>query len=450
MKLIQLGALIGLCSSLACGQTPLSLQTSKELALKQSASLKNSALETEAAKAVKKSAFMNYLPKVSAQLLGFQAINPLVSYQMPGGNLPVYDGNPANLRTATQFAYFPGANIKALQRTGVGFLTITQPLYAGGRIQRGNELAQLGVNIKENQQRLTRDEVLLKTEQQYWQLVSLQEKHKTIARYEALLASVDKQVTDAFQSGLIVRNDVLKVQLKKSELQANKNKLNSGHQLALRQFCHTLGLPYDSTLVVSENLDQLPLPQSMYANPEAAVANRTACQLLEQAVKATQLQTRLKAGETLPQAAIGLAGYQVAGLMKGGSGISNGLLYATVSIPISDWWTNKYAVKEQQIREQIAENTLNDTKGLLRLQTEKAWVDVVESYRQISVLEQAKLQATEHVKVSQSSYASGLITISDLLEAQALLTEAADKLIEAKTQYQFNRATYSQLTNPHP
>lgn len=86
MKLIQLGAFIGLCSSLAYGQTPLSLQTSKELALKQSASLKNSVLETEAAKAVKKTAFMNYLPKVSAQLLGFQAINPLVSYQMPSGN----------------------------------------------------------------------------------------------------------------------------------------------------------------------------------------------------------------------------------------------------------------------------------------------------------------------------------------------------------------------------
>ncbi|GAB3806768.1 hypothetical protein GCM10028819_42760 [Spirosoma humi] len=126
------------------------------------------------------------------------------------------------------------------------------------------------------------------------------------------------------------------------------------------------------------------------------------------------------------------------------------MLYATVSIPLSDWWTNKYAVTKQKIKEQMAENTLIDTKGLLRLQTEKAWVDVVESYRQISVLEQAKLQATENVKVSQSSYASGLITVSDLLEAQALLTEATDKWIEAKTQYQFNRAAHAQLTNQQP
>ncbi|MVM39245.1 TolC family protein [Spirosoma sp. HMF3257] len=450
MKPIYSLVMVVLSIHLAYSQHPLSLQASKELALKNNVTLKNSALETEAARQIKKNAYTSYFPKINAQVLGIQAIDPMVNYQMPGGNLPVYDGDPANLLTPTQFAYFPGASIQALQRTGIGVLSVTQPVYAGGRIHIGNQLAQLGVDIKENQERLTHDDILLKTEQQYWQLVSIQEKRKTIIHYEDLLTTVEKQVNDAYKSGLIIKNDILKVQLKKSELQANKSKLMSGHQLALRQFCQTLGIAYDSTLVVNETLGDLPLPQSVYTDHDAALLHRIAYQLLEQSVKASKLQTKLKEGEYLPQVAVGLVGYYANGLIKGGNSLSNGLVYGTVSVPVSDWWSGKYMVQEQRIREQMAGNTLTDTKALLKLQMDKAWVDVMESYRQIGLLEQTQMQARENVNVTQSSYRSGLVTVADLLEAQALLGETEDKLVEAKAHYRLAVSTYWQLTHSLP
>ncbi|HQS04324.1 MAG TPA: TolC family protein, partial [Daejeonella sp.] len=49
-------------------------------------------------------------------------------------------------------------------------------------------------------------------------------------------------------------------------------------------------------------------------------------------------------------------------------------------------------------------------------------------------------------KVIQTSYNSGIVNLSDLLEAQALQTETADKLIEAKTQYHQAVSTYLQVT----
>ena len=90
-------------SAKAFGQTTLTLEESKSLALKNNKVLQNSALETEAARQAKKNAFTNYFPKVSANVLGMQAINPLIEFNVPGGNLPVYGGNPANLPTATEF-----------------------------------------------------------------------------------------------------------------------------------------------------------------------------------------------------------------------------------------------------------------------------------------------------------------------------------------------------------
>lgn len=434
------------CSVIVYGQTVLTLKEYKELAIKNNISIKNSLLETEASKQVKKGAFTNYFPKISVMAFAMKAKDPLLKFNTQGGNLPVYDGNPANIPIATQFAYLPGSSIQMLDKTALGLVNVTQPIFSGGRIITGNKLAKVGIAVKEQQQKLTQNDVLLKTEQQYWQILSLQEKEKTVEKYEAFLEGINKQVNDAFKSGLIIKNDLLKVQIKKNELNSNKSKLHSGKKLAIMQFCQTIGIPYDSTLVLQEDLQKIELPQSYYIENETALQNRTEYQLLEQSVKAQELQTKMKTGDYLPQVAVGAMGYYNNNLIKDVDGTTNGLVYATVSIPITDWWGGSHAIKEQKIKEQIAENTLTDTKGLLKLQIEKAWVDLNENYKQIILLEETVKQAEENLKVMQTSYNSGVITLSDLLEAQALLTETNDKLIDTKTQYRTSISTYLQYT----
>lgn len=238
------------CSVIVYGQTVLTLKEYKELAIKNNISIKNSLLETEASKQVKKGAFTNYFPKISVMAFAMKAKDPLLKFNTQGGNLPVYDGNPANIPIATQFAYLPGSSIQMLDKTALGLVNVTQPIFSGGRIITGNKLAKVGIAVKEQQQKLTQNDVLLKTEQQYWQILSLQEKEKTVEKYEAFLEGINKQVNDAYKSGLIIKNDLLKVQIKKNELNSNKSKLHSGKKLAIMQFCQTIGIPYDSTLVL--------------------------------------------------------------------------------------------------------------------------------------------------------------------------------------------------------
>lgn len=446
MKKVSLLFFAAIASATAYSQSTLTLEQSKSLALKNNKALQNSSLETGAARQVKKNAFTNYFPKVTANVFGMQAINPLIEYKMEGGNLPVYDGNPANLPTATQFAYFPGIELSMMQHTAIGVLNVAQPIYAGGKISTGNKLAALNIDAKEHQQQLTEKEILLKTELQYWQLISLQEKQKTLEKYELLVKDIRKQVDDAYKSGLTIKNDVLKVQIKQSELEANKNKLQNAKKLATMQFCLTIGIAFDSTLVLEETIDISQSPASFYTNSEAALGNRTAYKLLEKSVEAAQLQTKMKTGDYMPTVAVGLAGYHINMLENGANNFTNGLGYVSVSIPISDWWGGSYTIKEHKIKQQIAENTFEDTKGLLILQMEKAWTDVNEAWKQIAIMKKTTIQAEENLKVSQTGYESGVVTLSDLLEAQALATETADKLIEAQTQYKLAVTTYLQVT----
>ncbi|MBW6482681.1 MAG: TolC family protein [Vicingaceae bacterium] len=446
MKKIIIIVVAVIISATSYSQTIITLEQSKSLALENNKAFQNSALEVEAAQQVKKNAFTNYFPKVSANIIGFQGIDPLIEFNVPGGNLPVYNGNPANLPAATEFAYFPGIELSMFQRSAIGFLNIAQPIYVGGKISTGNKLAALNVNVKEHQKQLTEKEILLKTEQQYWQLISLHEKQKTLEKYELLLKDIRKQVDDAFEAGLIIKNDVLKVQIKQSELEFNKSKLQNGKKLATIQFCQTIGIPFDSTLVLQETIDISQSPASFYTNNEATLTNRVEYNLLEKSVEAAQLQTKMKTADYMPTFAVGLAGYHVNMLEKGVDNFTNGLGYVSVSIPISDWWGGSYGIKEQKIKQQVAENTFEDTKRLLILQMEKVWTDVNEAWKQIAIMKETTLQAEENLKVSQTGYESGVVTLSDLLEAQAIVTETANKLIDAQTQYKLAVTTYLQVT----
>jgi len=99
-------------STAVSAQNKYSLEQCKTLALQNNTRIKNSQTGTGSLETGKKAAFTNYFPKISATGMAFRFNDPLFKFNMPGGNLPVYDGNPANLATATQFAYFPAFLLK--------------------------------------------------------------------------------------------------------------------------------------------------------------------------------------------------------------------------------------------------------------------------------------------------------------------------------------------------
>ncbi|NCQ19308.1 MAG: TolC family protein, partial [Ignavibacteria bacterium] len=113
-------------------QRVLTREESKQLALQNNAKSKNSKLEIEASRQIKKSAFTNYFPNVSAGGFMWNAKKSLIEMGMQGGDLPVYDGDPANLGSATQFAYFPSSTIGLLKKGTIGYINAIQPIFTGG------------------------------------------------------------------------------------------------------------------------------------------------------------------------------------------------------------------------------------------------------------------------------------------------------------------------------
>lgn len=425
-------------------QRVLTLEESKQLALQNNAKSKNSKLEIEASHQIQKSAFTNYFPNISAGGFVWNAQKSLMEMEMKGGNLPVYDGNPVNLLNPTQFAYFPSSTIGLLKKGTIVYINVIQPIFTGGRIIYGNKLASLGEDVSELKNKMTEDEILLKTEEQYWLIVSLEEKFRTINKYEELLNRLLLQVEDAYKSGIVMKNDVLKVKLKLSEVQLNKSKLENGRKLAAMAFCQHIGISYDSSLVFKDELEISDLPQSYFVDKNEALRKRVEYSLLEKSVEAEELQTKMKRGEYLPQAAIGISEMYMK--FDESKDRTFGMVYGTVSIPISGWWSGSYELQERNIKEEIAENNFKNNSELLLLQIEKAWQDLNDAYKQYLLSKESKTQAEENFKVNEDSYKNGISTVSDLLEAQALLQQTQDQLTEAKANYIVKKTTYLQVT----
>lgn len=425
-------------------QKVLSLEESKQLALLNNANSINSMLEVEAAEQIKKSAFTKYFPTISAGGMMFKAKEDLLEMQSPGGNLPVYDGNPNNIPSANQFAFMPATTLGLLKKGTVGYLNIVQPVFAGGRIINGNRMASLGTDASKYKNAVTRDEVLFKTEEQFWQIVTLEEKRKTVEKYEETLNSLLKQVQDAYNSGIVMKNDLLKVKLKLSEVQLKKSQLDNGIKISKMAFAQHIGILYDSTLVLNDALEIKELPLSLFVENSEALTHLNEYNLLKLSVKYEELKTNMKLGEFLPEIGVGLSGQYLK--IDNADGRTIGMAFGTVSVPISGWWGGSHELQERSIKEEIAHNNFKDKSELLILQMEKAWQDLTDSYKEYLLCEQSKTQAEENMKVNDDSYKNGLINLSDLLEAQTLLQESKDQLTEAISKYRIKKTKYLMVT----
>ena len=442
-KKIAVMIAIAICTvSTSVGAQSLSLDKCKQLALINNNKIKGAEFEVKAATEERKSAFTEYFPKVSASALAMKSTDYLIKLKTPEMNLPVYDGNHANIANATQYAYVPSTQINVLNYLNTASLDITMPLFTGGRIRYGNKLAALGEEVSRSQKTLTTIEVLVGTEELYWTLMSLNEKQKTLYSYEIMLDTLYRDVNNYNKAGLVQRNDLLKVQLQQNELQSNMLKLQNGIELTKRALCQHIGIAYDSTLVI----DTQPLiPQSLNLHSDAQnqVTNRVEYSLLNQTIEAEELKRKMTLGEYLPQLAITGSG-SVTDMM--GETTHNALAFVTLSVPISDWWGGSHKLKQHSMKIEKAKTELHENTEELKLQITQAGNDLKETWFQIQIAGKSVEQAHENLKVTTDNYRARTISISDLLEAQVMSQNANDNLTDAKCVYQIKMAKYLQAT----
>ena len=433
------------CCDVIAAQQVLTLQQLKDSALNRNIAMRQSQLDIDAAREQRREALTKYFPQVSATGAWFNAnrgmakmdIDPQEFISPELGMMMAQSLPPEILATI-------GApmSMTMMKNGTIGALTAMQPVFAGGQIVNGNRLARVGEEASLLQRQLKQKDVERQVEQYYWQLVTLQEKQKTIDAVDSLLANIHKDVEVAVRAGVAMRNDLLQVELRRGDIESQRLKLKNGIsivRLLLAQYC---GLHESEELRVKSEEFASAVDSSPETGAEAnsslftlhsSLQSLPEYQLLEKQVEATALQKKMAVGQLLPSVAIG-AGYNYHNLLENDRTFA--MIFATVSIPISDWWGGSHAVKRKKLEHQKALDQLSDNAQLLNIRMQKAANDVGEARQQLDIARRAIEQAEENLRIVRNQYKAGVCSMSDLLEAQLLYQQTLDKRVDAWTELQ--------------
>jgi outer membrane protein TolC len=315
---------------------------------------------------------------------------------------------------------------------------ITQPIWVGGRLIQGYKIAQAAENIASIEADAKHDETIYAVDEAYWRVVSVSKKKALAEQYYKLLCQLESDVKEALDEGLVTQADLLKVTTKRGEAEVKKLQAENGltlSQMALAQIC---GLPLNTAFRLDESqLSETTLPADS-VNTEAAVANRAEIQLLEQAEQVAKANAKLMAAGLQPNI-VASAGYIYTNpnVENGFSSDWKGHGFFTagvvVNVPIAHaddilrYKAAKHAANAMELKTE-------ETRELLTLQTTQANQKLTEAQQKIALARLTQNNAAEVLRMAQESYDAGMITASELMQAQTAWLAAASDLVDAEVE----------------
>lgn len=320
----------------------------------------------------------------------------------------------------------------------VAHVGITQPIYVGGRLVQAYKIAKASENIAIIKSEAEHDDIIYNVDEAYWRVVSVSKKKELAEQYYALLCQLEKDVQAALEGGLVTQSDLLQVTTKRGDAEVKKLQAENGltlSQMALAQIC---GLPLGTLFMLDESgLSETFLPMDSI-NTELAVNNRNELQIMQEAEKIAKSNAMLMAAGLQPNI-VASAGYiytnpnvdnGVSSNWDGKGFFSAGVV---VNVPI--------AHADDILRYKAAKHAANavvlrteETRDLLTLQTTQANQKLTEAQQKIALARLTQNNAAEVLRMAQESFAAGLITASELMQAQTVWLAAASDLVDAEVE----------------
>lgn len=447
-------------------QTSLSLDSCRALALTNNKDLLISHEKINAAHYQRKAAFTNYLPNFSAigaymrNQKEFSLLNndQKAALSGLGSNLAGPIGQAAAGIIATYPELAPlisslsGSLPAALDQAGnslvdalrtdtrnvyAGAITLTQPLYMGGKIRAYNKITKYAEELARQQHNGGMQEVIMSTDQAYWQVISLVNKKKLAEGYLKLLQQLDSDVEKMIAEGVATKADGLSVRVKVNEAEMTLTKVEDGLSLARMLLCQLCGLDLSSPITLAdENMENIPLiPTDTHFDLSTAYENRPEIRSLELATQIYKQKVNVTRAEHLPSIAL-MGNYMVTNPSVFNSfenkfkGMWN--VGVMVQLPIWHWGEGIYKTKAAKAEARIAQYQLQDAREKIELQVNQAAFKVNEAGKKLVMASKNMEKAEENLRYATLGFREGVIATSNVLEAQTAWLSAQSEKIDAQ------------------
>ena len=451
----------------AMAQRVLSLDSCRQMALRNNKQLGVSKLKQDVAENLRKSARTKYLPHVSA--IGTYEFTSEEISILNDGQKAALGGLGTNFATTMQQKLGPAISQLSpqtqqligqtlVQTSGVldatgqkvvdafrtdtrnifaGSILLTQPVFMGGSILALNKMADINTEMAQNTMDARRQSTLYQIDQAYWQVVSLHHKKQLAESYLELVKKFDSDVHKMIDEGVATRSDGLSVDVKVNEAEMTLTKVSDGlvlSRMLLNQLC---GLPLNEPVtLVDEQLENIAVVElTPQLDVEKAVANRPELKLLQNTVDISKQATNVIKAGNLPQVAL-MGGYAVSnpnvlnGFEKKFAGFWH--VGVMVRVPIWNWGDVMYKVRASKGATAIANLELDEAREKIELQVNQITFKVDEANKKLTMAQANIQRADENLRTANLGFQEGVISPTVVMEAQTAWMQAQSQKIDAE------------------
>lgn len=318
-----------------------------------------------------------------------------------------------------------------------GAITLTQPIYMGGKIVALNKLAKAAENAAREMNNAEVENVIYAVDAAYWQVVSLKAKYRLAQSYVNLLDSLDRNVHLMLDEGVATRSDVLSVDVKLNAAQVDLTKVENGLVLSRMALAQVCGLPVDTQFTLADEDNEAAIPAEGAAGTydmEAVYARRPELRALEQGIEAARQQKRVALSTMLPNLAL-IGSYEFSnpnmydGFKKRFKGAFS--VGAMLTIPIWHWGGNYNKYRAAESDEVIRRLELENARELVSLQVSQASFKTQESYKTYRTTMTNLAKADENLRTATLAFREGVATTDNVMEAQTAWLKAHSEQIDA-------------------
>ena len=410
------------------GQRTLTLEECRDLSIKNNKELQISGEKVRVAGYEKQAAVTKYFPQVSA----------MGTYMRNQKDINLVDGTTVAGLNQLLPMDVSGFFHLDIQNVWLGTVSLVQPVFMGGKIIAYNQITRYARELAESMNDLKLQDLIYKTDETYWQVVSLVNKKKLADSYVSLLRKMDGDVQAMIDEGVATPADGLSVKVKLNEAEMAQTKVDNGLSLSRMALAQLCGLQLDEPVkLADENIESLDntIDTNVAVNVEEAFLNRQELKSLDYAVRIYEKKEKIALAEVLPNVAL-TANYLVTnpnsfnGYKNEFAGMFN--VGVVVQVPLSGWWEGTYKRNAARAETHIRQLEFEDAKEKIELQVNQSVYKVNEAGKKLTASARNKEKAEENLRHATLGFDEGVIPALNLMEAQTAWVSAQSSLIDAQ------------------
>jgi len=318
-------------------------------------------------------------------------------------------------------------------------LTVSLPLYSGGKNEGNIEIAKTDVTIAGLSLLKTRQDVKLKAISAYYDVLQAQKvqavDQETVDNYLLHLNNVQAQ----YGAGNIAKVDVLRSEVELSDAQQTLVKAKNSYTVAVNALKNIIRWKKPESLEFVDDFKYVPVQRTMEQCVDFAKKNQPEVQKKQLSIAESQQTVEVASADQKPSVSLTAATSWGSSLLPNEDN-RNSYVGVTTSWNLFDGKITQAKIKKAQSVLVNSRLELESQQDSVELSVKEYFLGVKEAEKRIETTQVAVHKAKEDYFISEAKYQAGEGIMLDIIDAQLALSTAKNNYIQAQYDYVTNKA----------